>query len=80
LLLSFQLSALSYQFLWLSGLVKGRTIKSSLARLDAIKGQPSAAKTTCIEGSNGMAEAMPLQSCAGTNLVRVFLIEQRTEN
>ncbi len=34
-------------------------IKSSLARWDALKARPSAAKAACVAGSNGMAEAMP---------------------
>jgi len=34
----------------------------ALARLDAMKGRPSAAKAACVTGPNGMAEAMPLQS------------------
>src|ERR1019366_3285065 len=33
----------------------------------------SAAKAACVAGSNGMAEAMPLQSYPGTNLIRVSL-------
>jgi hypothetical protein len=37
-------------------------IKYSLAKLDAVKERPSAAKAVCLAGCNGMAEAMPLQS------------------
>ena len=40
-------------------------------------GGASAAKAACVAGSNGVAEAMPLQSYPGTNLIRVSLMCRR---
>ena len=48
-------------------------IKYSLAKLDAVKERPSAAKAVCLAGCNGMAEAMPLQSFHEPTLIRVSL-------
>jgi len=44
---------------------------SSLARWDALKTRPSAAKAACVAGSNGMAEAMPFQGSPLNDLIRV---------
>src|SRR5216683_7112196 len=44
--------------------------RSALARRIFI-GYPQRLKAACVSGSNGMAEAMPLQSCRGPNLIRV---------
>jgi len=38
------------------------------ASWDARKRLPSAAKAACVAGSNGMAKAMPLQSCGPAGL------------
>ena len=48
------------------------TLDSS-ARMNATDGRRSAAEAARVAGSNGMAEAMPLQSVPGTNLNRSFL-------
>jgi len=40
--------------------------------------RPSAAKAACVAGSNGMAEAMPLQSCPRAKLNQRFLKGERT--
>jgi hypothetical protein len=45
-------------------------IKSWLAKPDVMKERPSAAKAAYMAGSNGMAEAMPLQSYPGNQLDR----------
>ena len=49
------------------------TLKSSSARMNATEGRPSAVNAARVAGSNGMAEAMPLQSLPETNLNRSFL-------
>jgi hypothetical protein len=36
--------------------------KPLLGQIDAMQGRPSAAKAACLAGSNGVAEAMPLQN------------------
>jgi len=43
--------------------------------LDAVvkKERPSAAKAACVAGSDGMAEATPLQSHSGTDLIGIPL-------
>ena len=46
-------------------------IKSSLARRDALRGRPSAARAACGAGFDGMVKAMPLQSHPETNLTGV---------
>jgi hypothetical protein len=59
-----------------SGFIPKETLsKSLLAGRDALKVRPSAAKAARVAGSDGMAEAMPLQSSPWGRLIRISLAQ-----
>jgi len=53
-------------------LPKGTPTKFLLARRDALKARPSAAKAACVAGSNGMAKAMPFPRLRAKRLNQRF--------